>query len=40
MYDSLGRLIRARNPEQDTLPSFNLAVPITGNTAWSISFSV
>ncbi len=35
MYDSLKRLIRARNPEQSTLASLNLSDPLTGNSAWS-----
>jgi RHS repeat-associated protein len=40
MYDSLGRLIRARNPEQAANP--NLATspdPISGNTQWSLSYA-
>ena len=38
MYDSLKRLIRARNPEQATLPSLNLSDPITSNSAWSSAY--
>jgi RHS repeat-associated protein len=38
MYDSLKRLIRARNPEQVTLASLNLADPVTGNSAWSFAY--
>ena len=38
MYDSLKRLIRARNPEQSTNASLNLSDPITGNSAWSIGY--
>ena len=38
MYDSLKRLIRARNPEQATRPSLNLSDPLTGNSAWSIAY--
>ncbi|HKU77549.1 MAG TPA: LamG-like jellyroll fold domain-containing protein [Pyrinomonadaceae bacterium] len=38
MYDSLKRLIRARNPEQGTNASLNLSDPMTGNSAWSISY--
>ena len=38
MYDSLKRLIRARNPEQGTLGSLSLSDPITGNSAWSIGY--
>ena len=40
MYDSLGRLIRARNPEQNTnvnLPA--LTDPVTGNSQWSLGLS-
>lgn len=35
MYDSMSRLIRARNPEQDINPNLNLTDPITNNSAWS-----
>jgi RHS repeat-associated protein len=38
MYDSLKRLIRARNPEQSTFPGLNLSDPLTGNSAWSIGY--
>ena len=38
MYDSLKRLIRARNPEQATRPSLNLSDPLTGNSAWSMAY--
>ncbi len=38
MYDSLKRLIRARNPEQGTLGSLALSDPISGNSAWSIAY--
>ena len=38
MYDSLKRLIRARNPEQETFGSLSLADPITGNSTWSIGY--
>jgi RHS repeat-associated protein len=38
MYDSLKRLIRARNPEQGTNASLNLSDPLTGNGAWSIGY--
>jgi RHS repeat-associated protein len=38
MYDSLKRLLRARNPEQGTLASLNLSDPITSNSAWSIGY--
>ena len=39
MYDSLKRFIRARNPEQGTLPSLSLTDPTTGNSAWSIGYA-
>ena len=38
MYDSLKRLIRARNPEQGTNDGLNLTDAITGNSAWSIAY--
>ena len=38
MYDSLKRLIRAKNPEQGTLSSLALADPVTGNSDWSIGY--
>ena len=38
MYDSLKRLIRARNPEQATLASLNVSDPLTGNSAWSLGY--
>lgn len=38
MYDSLKRLIRVRNPEQDTLASLNLSDPLTLNSTWSIGY--
>jgi RHS repeat-associated protein len=38
MYDSLKRLIRARNPEQDINPSLNLSDPITGNSQWNMAY--
>jgi YD repeat-containing protein len=39
MYDSLSRLIRAKNPEQlaGSVAS-NLTDPITGNTQWSLAY--
>ena len=39
MYDSLKRLIRARNPEQAALGSLALSDAITGNSAWSIGYA-
>ena len=38
MYDSLKRLIRSRNPEQEARPSLALSDPITGNSGWSIAY--
>ena len=38
MYDSMNRLIRARQPEQSTLASLNLTDSLTGNAAWSSAF--
>ena len=38
MYDSLKRLIRARNPEQITYAGLALSDPITGNSAWSLGY--
>jgi RHS repeat-associated protein len=35
LFDSIGRLIRVRQPEQDANASLALADPITGNSAWS-----
>ena len=39
MYDSLGRLIRAKNPEQDANPNLaNYTDPVTANTQWSMGY--
>lgn len=38
MYDSLKRLIRARNPEQGTHVNLNLSDPITSNNTWSAGY--
>ena len=38
MHDSLGRLLYAKQPEQDTRSSFVATDPITGNTAWSVKY--
>lgn len=38
MFDSLKRLIRARNPEQATNSGLALSDPITGNSAWSVGY--
>ena len=39
MYDSLSRLIRAKNPEQAVNTNLNLADPITGNSQWSMKYT-
>jgi RHS repeat-associated protein len=38
LYDSLGRLLRAKQPEQANNPSLSLSDPITGNTQWSVGY--
>jgi RHS repeat-associated protein len=38
MYDSLKRLLRARNPEQGTHSSLNLSDSLTGNSTWSLGY--
>jgi YD repeat-containing protein len=38
MYDSLKRLIRARNPEQSTNAGLALSDSITGNSGWSVGY--
>jgi RHS repeat-associated protein len=39
MYDSLSRLIRAKNPEQAAGSSAsNMTDPVTGNTQWSMAY--
>ena len=38
MYDSFKRLIRARNPEQETYSSLTLSDPVTGNSLWSMGY--
>ena len=38
MYDSLKRLLRARNPEQDVYASIALLDPLTGNDQWSMKY--
>lgn len=35
LFDSIGRLIRVRQPEQDPNPNLALTDPITNNSAWS-----
>ncbi|MBZ5537621.1 MAG: hypothetical protein LAO31_16815 [Acidobacteriia bacterium] len=39
MYDSLKRLVRAKNPEQDVNASLNLLDLVTGNRQWSQGYS-
>jgi RHS repeat-associated protein len=39
MYDSLGRLVRAKNPEQAVNPNLPaLTDPVTNNSAWSMAY--
>ncbi len=38
IYDSLGRLLYAKQPEQDTRSAFVATDPITNNTAWSVKY--
>jgi YD repeat-containing protein len=38
-YDSLSRLLRARNPEQAVNTNLNLTDSITGNSQWSMAYS-
>jgi len=38
MYDSLKRLIRARNPEQNINGSLNLTDTVTGNSQWCMAY--
>lgn len=38
MYDSLSRLIRAKNPEQGANPSLALTDPESGNSQWSMKY--
>lgn len=39
MYDSLSRLTRARNPEQNVNANLTGTDPVTGNAQWSISYA-
>lgn len=39
MYDSLGRVLFAKQPEQDTNPAFIATDPITGNSQWSVRYT-
>jgi RHS repeat-associated protein len=38
LYDSLSRLIRAKNPEQDANANIALTDPLTGNSQWSLKY--
>jgi RHS repeat-associated protein len=38
VYDSLSRLVRAKNPEQDDNPAIDLLDPFTGNSRWSAAY--
>lgn len=38
MHDSLGRLLFAKQVEQDTNSAFSATDPVTGNTAWSAKY--
>ncbi len=38
MYDSLGRLLYAKQPEQDARLAFVATDPVTGNSAWSVKY--
>ncbi|HMM78707.1 MAG TPA: RHS repeat-associated core domain-containing protein [Pyrinomonadaceae bacterium] len=38
MHDSLGRLLFAKQPEQNANAGFIATDPITGNTAWSVKY--
>jgi RHS repeat-associated protein len=38
-YDSLSRLMRAKNPEQDAYSSLNLTNPPAYNNSWSLGYS-
>jgi len=38
MHDSLGRLLFAKQVEQNTNSAFSATDPVTGNTAWSVKY--
>jgi RHS repeat-associated protein len=38
MYNDLGRLIRAKQPEQSTNSNLDISDPITGNSGWSVKY--
>ncbi len=39
MYDSASRLVRARNPEQETNATLNLTDAVTGNSQWMMEYA-
>ena len=39
MYDSLGRVLFAKQPEQDINSAFTVSDPITGNSVWSVKYT-
>ncbi|HEX8131396.1 MAG TPA: hypothetical protein VF527_20015, partial [Pyrinomonadaceae bacterium] len=39
MYDSLSRLVRAKNPEQQANGNLVVSDPVTGNGEWSLGYS-
>ncbi|MEP6703940.1 MAG: hypothetical protein ABJB34_03965, partial [Acidobacteriota bacterium] len=39
MYDSLGRVLFAKQPEQDSNPTLAASDPVTGNSSWSASYT-
>lgn len=39
MYDALGRLLRAKQPEQDVNSSLNVTDPVTSNSSWSVGYA-
>jgi len=39
MYDSLSRLIRAKNPEQDANSNIALTDSISGNSSWALAYA-
>lgn len=39
MYDSLSRLIRAKNPEQQANAALNLTDALTNNSSWSMAYT-
>lgn len=39
MYDSLSRLVRAKNPEQSANANLTVTDPVTGHSQWSLAYS-